>query len=335
MILATVAGNILLDHCPLSARFPEADLTFKAWQGHVSTPEIVFLGSSRTGNSINVDIIAPKVRQISGDASVQLFNAAVPAGDPPTMEFIGAHLFTGGRLPKLAIIEITPDSVARRNRFLDFAVTRQFTFWDVIKNSGDISHSTHRTISRVISSRLIPFYTHRNAARIWARNAWFGPEKTPAFTDPENVFYDGYLGRAEPLNDVLDPPPEERVQHDVPRVRKQLADYEIPGRTSAALEALVARCHRGGMKIILLETPMHSKYRAVFTPSITLPYNQFVKHLTDTYGCRFVDCSDRVPDAMFIDGVHAKDKGRTYFSGLFAEEVLGPAWRAEARLPHE
>src|SRR4051812_47535977 len=87
ILFLTALGNVLIDHCPLSARFPEADLTLKSWQAHVSPPEIVLLGSSRSGYSIGIEMLAPKVRQFSGDQSVQIFNAAVPFGDPLTMKF--------------------------------------------------------------------------------------------------------------------------------------------------------------------------------------------------------------------------------------------------------
>ena len=329
MALATVAGNLLVDHCPISARFPEAGLTFKSWRAHTSTPEIIFIGSSRTGYATSIETIAPRVRQISGDTSVQIFNAAVPVGDPLTMNFIGAHLFTDGRMSKLAVIEITPDSVARRNRFLDFVVTRQFTFGDIVENSGDICHSTNKTISRALSSRFIPFYTHRLALQAWAREAWFGPVKPDSLDEQDNEFFRGFWGGGTLPKELPGPPPALRVEQDIPRVRKQLADYEIPGRTSAALEALIARCHRDGMKVILLETPMHSSLRALFVPAITGPYREFVKHLEETYGCRFVDFSERLPDTMFFDGVHTNGEGREVFSGLFADEVLGPVWRDE------
>jgi len=331
MVLATIAGNILVDHCPISARFPEADLTLKSWQAHVSAPEIVFIGSSRTGYATSVETMAPRVRQISGDASVQLFNAAVPVGDPLTMNFIGAHLFTDGRISKIAVIEITPDSVARRNRFLDFVVTRQFTFRDIVENSGDICHSTNKTISRVLSSRFIPFFTHRLALQAWAREAFTGPEKSHTSSEQDDDFFRGFWGSATLPKELPGPPPELRVEQDLPRVRKQLADYEVRGRTSAALEALVARCRHDGMKVILLETPMHSSLRALFGPAITGPYLEFVKHLEETYGCRFVDYSERLPDTMFFDGVHTNGEGREYFSRLFADEVLGAVWADEKR----
>ncbi len=334
-VIATLVGNVLVDRCPLSARFPEADLALEAWRAHVSAPGIVFLGSSRTGYSASVEIIAPKVRQISGDATVEVFNAAIPVGDPLTMNFMGARLFADGRRSKIAVVEITPDSVSRRNRFLDFAVTRQFTFRDIVENGGDICHSTNKTLSRVLSSRLTPFYTHRLALQAWVREAWAGPEHVVPVGDTENYYFDGIWGQSSFPQALPGPPPMMRIEEDLPRVRKQLADYEIPGRTSAALEDLVARCHRDGMKIILLETPMHSALRALFVPSVSEPYSQFVKHLEAAYGCQFVDFSDRLSDTMFFDGVHTNGDGRKYFSELFADEILGPAWRAETRSRHE
>ncbi|HSI11038.1 MAG TPA: hypothetical protein VK961_03290 [Chthoniobacter sp.] len=334
-VIATLLGNVLVDHCPLSARFPEADLALKAWRAHISAPGIVFLGSSRTGYSASVEIIGPKVRQISGDAAVEVFSAAIPVGDPLTMNFMGSHLFADGRRSKIAVVEITPDSVSRRNRFLDFAVTRQFTFRDIVENRGDICHSTNKTLSRVLSSRLTPFYTHRLALQAWAREKWSGSEHVIPSGDTGNYYYDGIWGQSSIPQELPGPPPMMRIEEDLPRVRKQLADYEIPGRTSAALEDLVARCHRDGIKVILLETPMHSALRALFVPSVSQPYGQFVRHLQDAYGCQFVDFSDRLSDSMFFDGVHTNGDGRAYFSALFAEEVLGPVWRAEIGSRHE
>ena len=80
---------------------------------------------------------------------------------------------------------------------------------------------------------------------------------------------------------------------------------------------------------------MHSALRSLFVPPIRKPYLAFVEHLERAYGCRFVDLSDRVPDAMFVDDLHVDPEGREYFSRLFAEEILGPAWRARTQLPNE
>jgi hypothetical protein len=327
-------GNVLLDRCPMSARFGDGDAMIKRWRARPETPQIVFIGSSRTGCSLNVETIAPRVRKISGDHSVQIFNAAVVAAEPLTMRFLSARMMAEGRTPKLAILEITPDTVARRNITLDYTLTRQFVFRDIRENLADIFHSTNKTISRVFSSRLIPFYTHRLALRSWAAESWtrlIGEPVTEEIEEPRHDFFSEWA-RAQKL---VDPPLAARVQRDVPRIRQQLRDYETAGKTPAALEELVARCQRSGIKVMLLEPPMHSALRALFVPAIRTPYRAFVEHLERTHGCRFVDLSDRVPDTMFVDSFHVAPEGREYFSRLFAEEILGPVWRAETHLPPE
>src|SRR3954468_7967490 len=91
LLLSPIPGSILVDRCPLSARDPEASDTINRWRAHATPPDILILGSSRTGHSIDTFATTSLLRQAIGDGHAQIFNAALPAGDPIMLKFLAEH----------------------------------------------------------------------------------------------------------------------------------------------------------------------------------------------------------------------------------------------------
>src|SRR3954469_8229556 len=96
LLISPLPGSFLVDHCPLSARDPDAADTINRWHAHPTPPEILILGSSRTGHCIDTPATASLLRETIGDANVQIFNAALPAGDPILLKFLAEHLLDHG-----------------------------------------------------------------------------------------------------------------------------------------------------------------------------------------------------------------------------------------------
>lgn len=115
----------------------------------------------------------------------------------------------------------------------------------------------------------------------------------------------------------------------VQRTRAPLADYELAGRPPDALEKLVAFCREQNVRVILLQTPVHSMIRTLLGPEVMEKYRAFIQRLERGYGCRFVDISERIPDSMLHDSEHANGEGRECFTRILAEEILGPLWSTE------
>ena len=335
LALSPVAGTLLIDRCPIDVRFPVASTTINGWRAHVRAPQILLLGSSRMGCAVSVDRITPLVRKVSGDDTVEVFSAAVPGGEPLTMDFLAARLLTENRIPRLVMVEIAPDTVGDYNLWLDGVVVRQFTIGDVLRNLGGFFHSTAKARWNLCSSRLIPFYYHRNEWRTWAGRR-FVPKRT--YTASATVSSPAFQAVEWPERRIADQNDMDRVtrlKDGVRRTRKALAGYEVLGRTSEAMEHLIVLCRDREIPVILVQMPVHSAQRALYTPEIIRSFRGFIDRLTSTYACRYVDLSDRVPDPLFLDCSHSSSEGEEYFSRLFAEEILGPAWRTRAQPPQE
>ncbi len=328
LALSPIAGTLLIDRCPIEVRFPDASAAIKHWRAHLRTPQILLLGSSRTGSLVSVDRTTSLVRKVSGDYSVGIFSAAIAGGDPLTMNFLAARLLTESRVPRLVMVEIAPDTVGHYNSSLDGAVVRQFTIGDVITNLGGFFHSTAKARWNLCSSRLIPFYYHRKEWWTWARRLIL-----PDWNNTVNAAVDSPAFQAvewpeRRIADQTDADRATRLEGGVRRTRKALAGYNVSGRTSEAMEHLIARCRDREIAVILVQMPVHSAQRALYTPAIGQKYRGFIDRLTSTYACRYVDLSDRMPDLLLLDCSHSSSEGEEYFSRLFGEEILGPAWRA-------
>ena len=53
-------------------------------------------------------------------------------------------------------------------------------------------------------------------------------------------------------------------------------------------------------------------------------YTAYVRRLTETYGCRFLDYRDALPDQCFFDVHHLNLEGSHYFMRKLTHEVLSP-----------
>ena len=346
--LSPIAGTLLIDRCPMSARFPEANTIVERWRSRVPPPQIVFFGSSRTAGAVGErEIESIMKRRIS--VSPPVFNAAVSAGDPVAMRYMAAHLFSTGPAPRLVILEVTPQSVARRQPFLELLITRQFTMADILAYGGDIFRPGQKAVSRLLSSRLTPFYRHRAHLLAWAEEATGHlPVKSgrDSFSGPLPATAIQPAPMPPPASQPATPPPgverretpfppSVRAEPYLAGVRKRLADYEVAGRASEALEQLVASCRKKNVRVILLQVPVYSGIRVLLKPEVIGKYRAFIQRIEGDYGCRFVDVSERVSDSMFKDPEHLNSEGGEVFSRTIAEEILLPFWRAEMQRSDE
>jgi hypothetical protein len=321
MILASpVIGSVLLDLCPPMARDPGTASTIARWHAHSSSPEILVLGSSRSGRAIDAIAATTRIRELTGKPDLQVFNAAVPAGDPLLMKRMSADLLHGGGAPAIVVIEVSPDTVGRRNRLLEFAIGNQFTARDILEHFGDIVAAAPQAVVALAKSRLMPFYEHRRQLRTWIANTFTA--QPPPIATLEGLPW-AEMARA-------DLPPDKRaatINRNVRRIRQQLRDYAIAGHTPAALEHVVALWRARGTQVILLHPPLHSAHRTAYSEVVRQRYSSFITQLAAAHSCRIVDFSARLSDEMFRDSDHANTAGRAQISQLLSEEVLAPAWR--------
>src|SRR5262245_4078154 len=159
---AQLIGGLVLDHCWPWPRFPQAGQVFARLDALPRTPEIVFIGSSRFEGAVRPEVLDPLLRRYTRQAP-RSFNAAVGAGDAVFAEWVLGRMLRAGRRPALLVLEVSPESLNRRQSWLEQHVLRQFTWAEVVRWLPDVCRSTHPL--RLLSSRLLPLYVHRYQIR--------------------------------------------------------------------------------------------------------------------------------------------------------------------------
>ena len=326
LLISPVPGGWLIDHCPEHIRFPEVAATVSLWEKANPRPNILLLGSSRLGSFIRTANLSAATRELVGNDAPLFFNSTIPGGDPITLEFLTRQLLAcRSAPPRLVVLETNADLLARDNLYFKGVVTQVMTAADIPKYLGDIL-LYHDGVSRLLSSRLTPFFRHRSHFLAWANEAvsrLFVQNKSAV--DETEQLLDRWRDFANDKPDAL--PPAERLRIALRRFEIHLRHYELAGATSAAFESTVAMLHARGCAIALVEPPLSSAHRAFFSTAMQAQFEPFVRRLQRSYGCEFFDYSDRLPDTHFSDNHHANSTGSLRFTELLAHEVLAPEWR--------
>jgi|GEM_PF-2600780 len=325
-------GGLLLDYVWPGIRFPTAELTFKALARQPRSPDIMCVGSSRFGAGFVQEHIRDQLRAASGDSDLIVFNAAIEAGDLITARYVMDHAFDQGVRPRILVVEVSPETLARRSEWMGQHVLRQLTWEEIPEHLGSMYRSDN--LLRLVSARLLPLHMHRrqiclrikdaaeHELNVLTRTAKPGkPRKPrPTATPDQGVPWEVFK---EMRDDRHDP---ERLRIGLAAIKRWLSNYRVGGSANRALEGLLARCRQEGCQVILVGVPLAQGHRALYTPAIE---QAFVGHMTDVcrrHGCRFVDYRARIPDEMFRDNHHLRRCGGEEFSRLLTQEVLLPAW---------
>ncbi|MEP6810206.1 MAG: hypothetical protein ABI992_08170 [Chthoniobacterales bacterium] len=326
LALSPLPGGWLVDHCPLQHRDPEMAATVSAWQMNEPPPNVLLLGSSRLGSFLRTMEFAQTTQRVVGGSAVRIFNAALVCGEPNTIEFLTRNILAEKKAPpRLAIVEISPDLLARDNTYFKFVITRQLVASDLPEYLPDIVTSGGG-ISRLAASRLTPFFLHRAQLLDWAAETLGFASTEPA---PSGTEAPVEGTRWQAVRDLLDHrkgAAPQRIEAGARRFRSHLRNYQLAGRTSAAFEHTVAMLHEAGAVIVLVQPPLSTAQRALLTPEIKAQFAPFLQRLHSEYGCTFADFSERVPDDLFLDNHHGSNAGSAVFSEMLAREVVGPAW---------
>jgi hypothetical protein len=331
LCISPLPGGWLVDHCPMHIRFPEAAAIISSWETANPRPNILLVGSSRLGSFVRTGDLSAITRKLVGNDSPRFFDSTVPGGDPITLEFLTRRLLASGRAaPRLVVLETNADLLARDNLYFKGVITRQMTVADIPKYLGDIL-LYHDGVSRLLSSRITPFFRHRSHLLAWAGetvNGMFPQSKSSVYETQRAL--DRWRDFANDKSDVL--PPAERLRIALRRFEIHLRHYQLAGATPSAFEATVAMLHARGCSIVLVEPPLSSAHRAFFNTAMRTQFNDFVQRLHNSYACEFFDYSDRLPDALFSDNHHANAAGSSRFTELLAHEAVAPVWqRVEAK----
>jgi hypothetical protein len=331
-VLAQLAAGLLLDWRGLAVRFPSADRVLAAAPRDGRGPDVVFLGSSRF-EGLLADEATALLRLENPEAGpVRVCNLAVPGGDPIAEDYVLERLLRQGSRPRLALVEVSPDTLNHYNLWFNLHPHRQLTWRDTPTYFLDVCRVGE--FKKLAQSRLIPLYAHRRGLRREAVRAITRPSLSPEL--PPAAYFggsppapgpDGHLPWDELLRVTC--PPLRPAQLAVRRAAgatawQRFTDYHPGGTTAAALERLLQRCRKNGIDVILIGAANDSSFRQHYTPDIDAAYFAHVEKLTQTYGCRFLDYRDAVPDQFFGDVCHLNGEGSHYLTRKLTREVLSP-----------
>jgi hypothetical protein len=259
---------------------------------------------------------------------VRVFNAAVPAGDPIAEDFVLERLLRQGSRPRLAVVEVSPDTVNHYNEWFNIHPHRQITWRDTPWYFGDVCRAGE--LRKLAQARLVPLY----AQRAGLLHLLAGPVAPPA---PSGT--GACRGAALPVGPDGRPAWDALLQVQCPPLGpaevacreaaaatawKRFRDYRPGGTTAAALEHLLQRCNKSEIDVVLMGAANDSHFCRQYTPEIDAAYFAYIGRLAQTYGCRFIDYRDAVPDQLFGDLCHLNAEGALYLTRKLTREVLAP-----------
>src|SRR5262245_3202322 len=334
VVLAQVVTGYLLDYRLPDVRFPQAGTMFERWTDLPAAPQIVCFGSSRFEGGIDANVIDADLARCFVPAP-RSFNSALPGGDPIVADWFLERVFADGHRPNLLVLEISPETINHRGGWLEWQALRIFTWSDCATNAFPIIR--YCNVTRVLASRILPLYHHRYEIRKQARNALLASEHPPAQDKAPQTASASSAGASiksmkTPAEAGLAAPTPPNIPltvslEDTGDLHRWIRDFRPGGPQTAALERLLERCRADGVAVVLVGVPVSTKHRVFYTPSVVTAYREYILNVTQDYGCKFVDLSERVPDCCFGDHHHISQQGREFVSRLLAWEVVLPAWR--------
>jgi hypothetical protein len=302
-----LAAGIALDYGWPQVRFPVFYQSLARLGDLRRSPNVVLLGSSRTGHLLSETEINHVMRDVTGDPDIECYNACVLGGDVVVAERMFHKLLARGVAPRHVLIEVTPEQVCRRNGWL-----RQYHFmllrWDDVPGYLAELVRTH-DLPRFIGMRCLPLFYYRDPLRKEiARHLPRSADQQPP-------------GPAAPS--VL---PERTTLREIRDLPRWFRDYAVGGNSAAALERLVALCRARCIEPILYSPPLSSAHRDFYTPEIESAFGAYMAEVSQRYRCRYVDYRTLLADTAFIDHHHAGPEAMVPFSRRVALDVLAPGW---------
>jgi hypothetical protein len=311
---AEIAAGFLIDRAPLKIRFPEVPNIIDSLQRLKPAKMILFFGSSRFGNEVSAEAVTGVLRETKAAEGVAVFNAFIPAGDPVVMEFLTDKLLAADIHPSIAVIEVLPEVLSRRNLWLHFHLARQFRWSEVWRTLPDAYLAGK--LSQVIATRFNAVYLFRGEFQRWATDA---AKLRLKFAD----LGDGNP-RKRPRVNRSQPADAAALLEGARAGRKNLRDYQIGGLNAWALDKMIERYSRLGSTVVLIGPPVSSPYRTAYQSPIDDAYLAYMRRLGKTYGTYFFDYRDRLSDGYFYTPYYTTTEGKLHFSRLLAREVLVP-----------
>jgi len=311
---AEIAAGILIDHAPMRIRFPQLAQVLEMARQLKPSKKILFLGSSRFGNAVSAEAITEVLHQANVGDGVTVFKANIGASDPVVMDFETDKLLAADILPSMAVIEILPEVLSRRNLWLNFHLGRQLRWPEVWNALPDVYLAG--TLYLAVTTRFNAIYTFRSEFQQWAMDGLKLRFESSNFADA-NTRKRRRANRAAPA-DV------EVLLRGAASGRKNVRGYEIGGLNTRALIRMIERYSQLGTTIVFVAPPVSSPYRAAYGSPVDAAYLAYMQQLGKTYGTYFFDYRHRLSDHHFWTPYYTTTDGKLHFSRLLAREVIVP-----------
>jgi hypothetical protein len=301
-------------------------------------PDVVCFGTSRLGSAFSGDDVLQQMIEQTRDIELDVFNASNGSQDFITSDFILEQMLARGHRPRLAIVEIAPEMVARHDLWLGSHVMPAPT----AENLGDYLTGLCRSWMNapgIISDHLYPMYRCRRQAWMavnyaldldppgpdtWHRRAsWTRALDPSAATTQASLATDRFLDTDQTkLRDA-------RVKDGLRTIRYWLGNYRVGGLSCEALERVLQRCEQHRVRVLLVVPPVGSEQRELYTPAIESQFEDYLAGLQRCHDFGYIDCRAYLPNECFSDNHHVRvPEGAVPFSLGFTREVLVPQWRA-------
>ena len=318
-------GGEIIDRAHPEVRYASLHERLAALRSQTSTPDLVYLGSSRFAFGLDADEMTRELRKRLGRPDFRVVSAAAPGADPLVMEKVLAEMDRIGLYPPTLVVETAPINLLRFNPWYDLHVRQWITWSDLPEHGWELVCDGQ--FGRLVLARTMPLLVHRYAI---LKHLCHPPDDAdladpmPPANESTDLMDDAEMTR------LLDP--RRVTEQDVERGRDGLDTFarhyrRYPfggGKASAALERILARCAQQGTRVILVGAPLSSTHREASAP-VDAAYRECMDDYQARYGVTFVDCQAALPDSLFFDHHHlTQPEGKFVFSRYLAREVLGP-----------
>jgi len=174
-LLLQLAVSVVVDRYGMPVRLPEAVADLLPLASRPELADVIVLGSSRSYLGIDPQHATQDLSQCIGKP-VNVFRAAIFAGDLPTEEYMLQRVLALGGRPRIALIEISPEFLARHNDWMLEHIRRQVTWENSPIYLPQIIHESK--IGPYLRGRCLPLYAYRlplwqEAQRLWM-TGWAG-----------------------------------------------------------------------------------------------------------------------------------------------------------------
>lgn len=314
--LVQILSGIALDQLIAQVRFPLVQKHLRNLNQVPTFPEIVAIGSSRLGCSLDDRLATAHLRAVTSDPQVRVYNGAIAGSDPCGWELLIEPILARSNLPRLLVIEVMPETVSDRSHCVWFAIQRQLT-WANWPDHWPALVAT-KNLPRFVTSRCLPLLFHRHRIAEALVEVMQAEPPCECFSPTcwtQQIVGDPHL------------PATQRLRRGIGRLDIELDDYAPRGPYRQALERILTRCQEAAVPVVLLGVPVASTNREKYTPTVEAVYRDYLAELCERFGVTVRDLRDAVPDEDFADHNHLLPTGTLRFTPMLVERVLAPVWR--------